>query len=218
MRKDQTRAPVSKDEQPGADTSYQVSAYCNKCRYHYQINVDYSRKKDFQTPCKQSDSENPLHHFRLQDSITGKNYREQFGINEHDHLIEAHRFWCTGSNCPAVMDIRLSAPRLGKSLVDMITDKQRLEIRGRKALAKDPVRYQGQEPVTPVAALYFLRSYLSDAKAARDSTSLKKIAMRNKKFIMAFGDECNDLFEALGFTMVEESAELPDVSPENPVV
>lgn len=213
MAKEQTRAPVSNDEQPDADTSYEVAAYCNKCRYHYKINVDYSRRKDFQTPCNQSDNENPLHHFRLQESITGKEHRDKFGVNKHDHLIEAHRFLCTGTKCPATLDIRISSPRLGKSLVDMITDRPRLETRGRKEIARDPARYEGVEPAGPFSSLWYLRSYLTDAKAARDSTTLKKIAKRNKKFVIAFGDECNDLFETLGFRMIEEPAELPEVSP-----
>ncbi|KAL5323372.1 hypothetical protein ACEPPN_007907 [Leptodophora sp. 'Broadleaf-Isolate-01'] len=210
MAKEQTRAPVSNDEQPDADTSYEVAAYCNKCRYHYKINVDYSRRKDFQTPCNQSDNENPLHHFRLQESITGKEHRDKFGVNKHDHLIEAHRFLCTGTKCPATLDIRISSPRLGKSLVDMITDRPRLETRGRKEIARDPARYEGVEPAGPFSSLWYLRSYLTDAKAARDSTTLKKIAKRNKKFVIAFGDECNDLFETLGFRMIEEPAELPE--------
>tara|TARA_R110002060_G_scaffold29983_4_gene40466 strand:+ start:724 stop:1095 length:372 start_codon:yes stop_codon:yes gene_type:complete len=98
----------------------------------------------------------------------------------------------------------------------MIVDKQRLEARGRKEIAREPARYQGMEPVGPVSALWYLRSYLSDAKAAKDSASLKKIAKRNKKFVMAFGNECNDLFETLGFTEIEEPAEAPEVSQEPP--
>ncbi|KAG4418500.1 hypothetical protein IFR04_008394 [Cadophora malorum] len=210
MRKEQTRAPVSDDEQPDADTSYSVAAYCNKCRLHFMINVGYERQNDFQIPCRQSDKESPLHHFCLQESIIGKEYRERFGVDKRDHLIEAHRWGCSASNCPALLEVRISSPRLGKSLVDMIVDKQRLEARGRKEIAREPARYQGMEPVGPVSALWYLRSYLSDAKAAKDSASLKKIAKRNKKFVMAFGNECNDLFETLGFTEIEEPAEAPE--------
>ncbi|KAL2072254.1 hypothetical protein VTL71DRAFT_11597 [Oculimacula yallundae] len=206
MRKTQTRAPVSNDEQPGADTTYEIAAYCNECRRHFILTVDYTRQKNFQIPCRQSDKANPLHHFRLVESTTGKDYRDKYGLNRYDHLLEAHRFSCTGTNCPATLVIKISAPRLGGSLRDMITDRTRLDIRGRQEIAKDAVRYQGLEPVRPAMALGYLRSYLVDAKASR----ARNIAKRNKKFVIAFGEDCNDLFEALGFTMIEEPAELPE--------
>ncbi|CZS95108.1 related to UBP2 Ubiquitin-specific proteinase [Rhynchosporium agropyri] len=209
MRKESTRAPASNDEQPGADSTYEVAAYCNKCRHHFKISVDYTQHKAFQKSCRQSDNENLLHHFRRKVSTTGKDYRTQYGANMYDHLVECHDFGCTGTSCPASLSIKISAPRLGKSFVDMLTDKTRLDIRGRKEIAKDPSRYQGVEPASPATALLYLRSYLTDAKSAK-GTKPRNIAKRNKKFVIAFGDDCNDLFEALGFAMIEEPAELPD--------
>jgi len=76
----------------------------------------------------------------------------------------------------------------------------------------DPGRYEGLDPLKPVQVLSNIRSYLKDAKdqAEKDNTAdLKRIAKRNKKYVLAFADECDDLFNYLGFTTIEEQG--PDV-------
>ncbi len=213
VRKDsQTWGPVSKDEQPDGHTEYVVAAHCILCRIHFQISVKFNPREQTQVSCRLSDEANPLHHFRLIESTTGKEQVEKYGLNKHEPLVEAHRFSCTGTECTAVLEIRISGPRLKNSLLDLITDKRRLSSRGRREIERDPKRYQDLEPVSPPMALWYLRSYLFDAKSAKDPSQLKRIAKRNKKFGLSFSDECDDIFTHLDFVQIEEPAEPPEVS------
>ncbi|KAF8866099.1 ubiquitin C-terminal hydrolase-like protein [Acephala macrosclerotiorum] len=209
-RKDsQTTAPVSNDEQPDK-IQYVVSAYCSRCRYHFKIIVDLRHKTDGQTPCHLADTENPLHHLRLVESIDGKAYKEKNGPNKYDLLTEAHRFVCTGSTCPALVDIRVSPPRLPKSVLKDIMDPAIVYQRGQREMKKEPERYVGQQPVSPSSAIGYLRQYLTDARTTQETGEIKKIARRNKKYMLAFADECDALFNYLDFTPVEDPAVEPD--------
>jgi hypothetical protein len=55
-----------------------------------------------------------------------------------------------------------------------------------------------------------LKQYLSDALAGQ---AKKRVATRNKKFLLAFADDCNEILEYLGFVL--EQGERTDglVSP-----
>ncbi|OWO97968.1 hypothetical protein B2J93_3766 [Marssonina coronariae] len=205
----QTRAPVSKDEQPNEETNYVVSAYCTLCRCHFSLSVDFWRKGS-QVACCQFDKDNPLHHFQLTGSTSWKGNSKKHGPKSHEPLIEAHEFACSGQKCAAFLEIRISGPRLPKNLLEMINDRRKLGIRGRRVLERDPVRYEGQDVSTPLHAFWYLRSYLSDAKSATDPTQLKKIAKRNKKYVVTFDDECDEIFEHLGFVAVKEPALIPE--------
>jgi ubiquitin carboxyl-terminal hydrolase 25/28 len=132
--------------------------------------------------------------------------------NKYEPRKETYNFSCSGQKCPALLEIGISGPRLPKSLLGLINDKKILGFRGRRELDKDPIRYEGQQPSTPANAYWYLRSYLSDAKGATDPAQLKKIAKRNKKYKVTFDDECDELFEHLGFVSVNELAQIPEVS------
>jgi hypothetical protein len=51
-----------------------------------------------------------------------------------------------------------------------------------------------------------------DAKEAKKPTELKKIARRNKKYMLTFADKCDELFIYLDFVPVEETSLEPEVS------
>lgn len=61
-----------------------------------------------------------------------------------------------------------------------------------------PERYQDSRPLTPVEVLSVLRTYLGDA-LNKNHVKKKRIAVRNKRFLLAFSDECDDIFEYLEF-------------------
>lgn len=48
-----------------------------------------------------------------------------------------------------------------------------------------------------------LRTYLIDA-LNKDPAEKKRITVRNKKFMLAFSDECDDIFEYLEFELLLE--------------
>jgi ubiquitin carboxyl-terminal hydrolase 25 len=213
MKKEhQTNAPLSTDEHPDESTEYKVAAYCSTCQYHFDITIDFWPRKDRQTPCNLSDEFNPLHHLRLVKSTNSREHIEKHGVNKYYPLTEAHRFVCSGAKCPLVVDIRISPPRLSNGILSDILDTAKLEARGRREIKNDPDRYQGLSPIKPVQALGFLRQYLYDAKGAKSRTELKKIARRNKKYMLTFADECDELFEYLDFIAIKEASPEPEVS------
>jgi ubiquitin carboxyl-terminal hydrolase 25/28 len=213
MRKDeQTTAIISNDDRPRVEKEYVVSAYCTLCRCHFKISMDYSRKHDSQVPCNLADEANPIHHLRPVGSIYAKEYSEKYGRNKYDPLTEAHQFVCSSPTCPLKVEIKLSPPRLSSKRLAAILDPGKVDARGRKEIHNDPVRLEGKKPVTPLQALSFLRTYLFDAKSAANTTEQRKIAKRNKSYMLAFANECDPIFEYLDFTPFEAESSDVDVS------
>ncbi|KAF4637933.1 hypothetical protein G7Y89_g166 [Cudoniella acicularis] len=208
-----TVAPVSDDEQPNGDTKYVVSTFCQRCRYHFDITVDFTRWKDHQTPCKLSDPENPMHHLQLVESIYTKDQPDRLQASKYNPTLELHLFSCSRKTCPVQVDIKISAPRLIRSMLGPIMDNTKLHARGAKEIQKDPQRYTGLQPVTAAVALGYLKTYLADARAARNQPGPKRIAKRNKKYALAFGTECDTLFEYLDFKTIKEDTQEPDEEP-----
>jgi len=62
-------------------------------------------------------------------------------------------------------------------------------------------------PLQVIQVLNNLRTYIGDAKSER-----KRIALRNKKFVLGFGEDCDDLLQHLDFTFVTEEPSDPEVS------
>lgn len=204
-KRSQTHAPISEDERPDASTKYIVASYCAQCKHHFDIVVDFTQGTRGQFSCRLSDEVNPMHHLRLTESLDFK--KENIEFNKYCPLIELYRFSCTAAFCPVTVEIKISAPRLPVSLLQTIIDPAKLEARGKKVIADEPERYVGLDPLTPVQVLSNLRHYLLDAKAAQDSGDLRRIARRNKKYFLAFADECDSLFDYLDFKPLTEEGE-----------
>lgn len=79
-----------------------------------------------------------------------------------------------------------------------VWDPAKVYKRGQKAIQDQPERYQDQRPQYPAEVLFLLRTYLFDA-LSKSPTEKKRINDRNKKFLLAFSDECDNLFEYLDF-------------------
>jgi ubiquitin carboxyl-terminal hydrolase 25/28 len=118
--------------------------------------------------------------------------------DKYDNFKEIHTFICSAPNCPAVVDVRISPPRLKKEQLSAVWNPAKVYKRGHKAIQDQPERYQDQRPQHPAEVLFLLRTYLSDA-LSKAPTEKRRINDRNKKFLLAFSDECDDLFEYLDF-------------------
>jgi ubiquitin carboxyl-terminal hydrolase 25/28 len=55
----------------------------------------------------------------------------------------------------------------------------------------------------PIEVLSVLRTYLSDA-LNKNPAEKKRIAVRNKRFLLAFSDDCDEIFEYLEFGLLFE--------------
>lgn len=83
--------------------------------------------------------------------------------------------------------------------------------RGAKVIEEDPDRYGESRPSLPCEVLAVTRTYLTHALNNAPGES-KRIAARNKRFLLAFGYECKELLEYLGFTYEQERVKNGDVS------
>lgn len=204
----QTNAPISEDERPDPGTIYVVASYCTRCKHHFTIGVDFTQASRGHLPCHLSNKDNPLHHLRLVESWNIKEQkRENVPFDKYDPVIELYRFVCSGAYCPVTVEIKISSPRLPLSILPTLVDAAELEARGNRVIAGEPERYVGLDPLTPTQVFSNLRQYLQDAKAARVQGDLRRIARRNKKYFLAFADECDDLFNYLDFKALTEEGE-----------
>lgn len=202
-----SKPPVSDDEKPDLDTKYLVATYCQFCKHHFDITVDFTQGKRGSNPCRLADEQNPMHHLRL--AATRNNAAD----GKYDPPAESYSFVCSASSCPVTVDIKVSAPRLPDNLLTSIVNATALEARGRRVIAGEPERYVGMDPLTPMVVFSNIRQYLSDAKSAPVNGEPRRIARRNKKYFLAFADECDELFEFLDFKAVtEESTDSSQVS------
>ncbi|POS86499.1 hypothetical protein EPUL_001144, partial [Erysiphe pulchra] len=205
IRKDyQTQAPVSDDEHLECPYHFFVSAICSSCRHHFKITVvvDSGERDEV---CNLSQSNYPLHHLILTDSSRGWENFKSSHEPRYKVLYESYEFRCSRINCPIVVNIEISPPRLGKNFLRLIDDAELLAERGNREIKKDPVRYSDLRPVDPYSALKHLASYLIDA--LNTTREPRKIAARNKKFLLSFSTDCTDLFEYLDFKIIEDQTE-----------
>jgi ubiquitin carboxyl-terminal hydrolase 25/28 len=204
MSKPQTTTPGPRNEPPHGSGKYVVAAYCLECRLHFEITADFRFQNERQVPCSLSDETNPMHHLRLVKSMYSRENPGKFGLTKYNNFIECHQWVCSGAACPLTLEIKISPPRLDNKLISLITSPARVQARGKRVIAEDPDRYGGSAPLTVLQVLSNLRTYLSDAKEAKDKSELRRIATRNKKFMLAFADDCDNLFNHLDFILIKE--------------
>lgn len=199
FRKDnQSRVPPF-DEKPNGESYYVSASYCAICFYHFEVIADYCQRPDRKRPCDLN-HEYPLHHlqhfqsrFRSEDDI-------QSASDNYDSWTEKHRWSCSAPDCPVLIEVRISAPRLSKRHLRLLSDSELVFSRGTRSIEADPVRYEGVAPLPPTEVLSILRQYLYDALKGGG----KRVAVRNKKFLLAFSDDCDEIFRYLKFQLESE--------------
>ncbi|KAH0565972.1 hypothetical protein GP486_000640 [Trichoglossum hirsutum] len=189
--------PLDLRPEPGA--VYKVASFCNDCRCHLLLKIEYRGNIPDEVPCPNRDF--PLHHFRhVPYKSTGRPVST--GNSPGDHWVEERVFECSSHVCSAVLTVTLSSPRLTPEYVALLTDKEMIAERVRRAemdgLGRD--WEDSEELVGPFEVLSRLRQYVSDAMR---SLQKKRISVRNKKFASALGEDCRELLEFLGFTFDE---------------
>ncbi|KAB2575689.1 Ubiquitin carboxyl-terminal hydrolase 2 [Lasiodiplodia theobromae] len=84
----------------------------------------------------------------------------------------------------------------------LLSDKRVLEERLKSAKKIDPERTELQA-AKPIDGLYILHAYIRDALAGKSS----RIPLRNRKFLVTYGEDCDALFLRLGFSKRSAQAE-----------
>lgn len=204
-RKDLQTFTPAVDERPSTTSKYISASYCARCLWHFDIIADFTRRPGRDTPCE-LESLFPLHHLQYV-RTKRRTESDKEKINEkYDNFKEIHTFACSNPACPAVVDIRISPPRLNKEHLASLWDPAKVFKRGQKAINDQPERYHDRRPISPLEVLNLLRTYLSDA-LNKYPAEKKRITVRNKRFLLAFSDECDDIFEYLEFGLQLEPSD-----------
>lgn len=99
----------------------------------------------------------------------------------------------------------------------MITliDHDRLEHRFRTALVHDSQR-EGVQPQRPINVLDALATYLRDAASGDPKKTKRPIPAYNKRWMLSFGDDCDEVLSRLGFSRSADGQviTLPQVPPQ----
>lgn len=214
-KEQKTKSPPSNDRPFVQGDKWTVKAHCYHCLYHFDIVVDYPDGSEI---CQLSREDSPLHHLLLVRSENEKQYAARCraeGIIQVGKVAEYDQFVCSSQSCRCRVRIKISEPRLPLDLVQAsLLEGSTVYERGRREIRSEPERYAGLTPLYPLQALSFLRTYIGDAQYASEQTppKLKKISKRNKKYMLVFANDCDDLFEYLGFKLFHEESDESSVS------
>jgi len=211
MRKDSQTCHLPQDIKIKAGAVLYSGSYCVNCKQHFTVTAHYG---DSEQCCSLDNTANPLHHLL---STGARQIPQESRIDGNgyctDNVVEVYEYQCSGEACGLRVEIRVGESRLYHQYFSAILDTAKMIARGQKQIDAEPARYQGSTPVRPLQALTYLWKYIKNAKASSEILETpKKIAQRNKKFQLAFGDDAGPLLKYLGFQEVSEIPEGSEVS------
>ena len=143
----------------------------------------------------------PLHHF-AQTSVGRP--------SSDDGKDEKYFYRCTV--CPTAVRIDYRPPRLSEDDLILLVDPDLLEQRLRNAMIHDAHR-EGLEAQHAINVVEALATYIRDAVSGEPNKTKKTIPILNKRWMLSFGEDCEELLARLGFTKTEDgqSMSLPQV-------
>lgn len=92
--------------------------------------------------------------------------------------------------------MKFSPARLLQKWIDQLTNRDAIADRHQRATREFPTRFEGHGVPTGMDVLSNLREYLINALA---TTGQRVIRRANKRFMLSFGDDFEDLLKYLGF-------------------
>ncbi|KIX99111.1 uncharacterized protein Z520_05572 [Fonsecaea multimorphosa CBS 102226] len=193
--------PPALDERPGPQSIWSIAAFCQVCRVHLHVKVDYTIRFN-NGPCPSV--EHPLHHLVRSDfqEPLEKNAWERRNPDSQD---EIYSYRCSSRTCSATVTVRYSPPVLRPSDIHTLTDHSLLRQRTEDAFREREGHTEGMRHPGPMDVLHDLRAYLRNSWRARDDPKYRSINLSNRRFIVRFGPEgsaCKDVLEHLGFQLV----------------
>ncbi|KAK8254483.1 hypothetical protein HDK77DRAFT_2653 [Phyllosticta capitalensis] len=185
LKWDQSVIPREWDAPTNDSTVYKTASMCRLCRHHFAITLDF-RGTYCTAPCP--NEEFKLHHFQCISSSTRK--------FDHDAPQEIYTFRCSSQACGALAKIEVSPPRLSVTEANLLSHQGTLDQRLQKAKRMDPDRDELQV-ARPIDGYYLLYAYIKDALT---SDAPRSVPVRNRKFLVTYGEDCDQIFERLGFS------------------
>ncbi|EXJ74405.1 uncharacterized protein A1O5_02701 [Cladophialophora psammophila CBS 110553] len=193
--------PPAVDERPGPQSIWTVAAFCQVCRVHLHVKVDYTIRFD-DDPCPSF--EHPLHHLvrsEFQEPLERNVWKRQ----NPDSQDEIYTYKCSSLTCSATITVRFSPPVLRQSDIHTLTDPALLRQRTEDAFREREGHTEGMRHPGPMDVLLDLRAYLKNSWRARGDPKYRSINLSNRRFIVRFGPEgtaCKDVLEHLGFQLL----------------
>ncbi|KAK6085087.1 ubiquitin carboxyl-terminal hydrolase [Seiridium cupressi] len=180
---------------PTRDSAVEVvSCLCAKCYHHFHIKVTAGSS----TPFQKNHTMN-MHVFVLSGRDSDKLLKAT-RVGE-DHVLDRVHLVCIVDECHCRIELERLPPRISTREIDALGDKHRLARNLQEARSKehDRVVSLGNEFNPNVFSL--LRRYLSDGLDTDVTATPKRIKTHNKKFMIAFKDDFDDLLRTLGCTL-----------------
>lgn len=135
-------------------------------------------------------------------------------------VLARFRYVCT--LCAIVVTLDISLPRLRSEWLKMIADEDRIGKSLKAVREEDPQRYADVSPEKEAhfrtTALHTLNQYIKNILEEDGTGPRKRISVRNKRFQVQFGRDCDHIFRYLGFeedhdTTTKESYWIPPRLP-----
>jgi ubiquitin carboxyl-terminal hydrolase 25 len=176
---------------------YKVASFCQQCRCHMDLIVDFRGHRVCQNPCPNANF--PLHHFILDEEDFASGSVSDDGISSPDNL--EFSFRCTSELCRAGVTVRIRPPRLKRKHLNLLTNTQLLEARREDAIRQDPERLAPTDfpSATPTEALEVFYSYLRDSLEKGRPPSKRRVPVLNRRYMAIFGQDCEGFLEEFGF-------------------
>ncbi|KAK8186701.1 hypothetical protein BC567DRAFT_259913 [Phyllosticta citribraziliensis] len=187
LKPDQCVFPENWDTRTTGSTVYKIASMCRLCRHHFAVTLDF-RGTNCRNPCP--NEENKLHHFQCRGDSTREYDAPQ------DAPQERYLFQCSSLECNAWIKIEVLRPRLDKAEINLLSNQEVLEQRLQKAKRLDPGRDELQV-ARSIDGFYILYAYIKDALT---SDTPRSIPVRNRKFLVTYGEDCDQILERLGFS------------------
>ncbi|KAF1839591.1 cysteine proteinase [Decorospora gaudefroyi] len=179
--------------EPDRDTTYKVAAYCTKCRWHVDVVVGRRNEAAQNEACGKANPGYPLHHFLYEGE---DNASSTHGLGAQLRP-RTYTFRCSAPACPVDVRISMKPPRFSDHDIETLTNQAQLRRRweAAKLLAGDRA---DANMARRVDSLDYLNTYLSDS--LKPTKGKARIPLLNKKFLKAFGKDCDAVLIGLGFT------------------
>ncbi|RMZ79479.1 hypothetical protein DV738_g3327, partial [Chaetothyriales sp. CBS 135597] len=190
------------DEQATADTTWTVSALCQKCRLHLRLTVDYTTGPHVQA-CPNEEAR--LHHL-VRSRWREADRQRQWRRARPDNPVLVYVYECSASACSAVVSVLFTPPEISAQVVHELTDAAALKERTDAAFSTSSANTQGMRRPLPIDVLNDLRIYIRNAWDNDPSKSMIKTS--NRRFMVRFGpggQACKGILEGMGFRLDEDA-------------
>jgi ubiquitin carboxyl-terminal hydrolase 25/28 len=196
---EQCQLPIP-GEEPDQTTVYKIASFCQQCRWHIDVIVDFRGNGSDSRICRKGDTEYFLHHFLFDDGSEANNTS---GLGSQQ-APRTYRFRCSAPHCPVEVQIHMKPAHLSDQDIETLTNQAQL--RRRWEVAK---QLAGDRADTTMARRVdgpdFLNTYLQDA--LNPVKGKARIPLLNKKFLKTFGRDCDSILTRFGFSTELEEEE-----------